>query len=192
MFKPASGMIERITRHRRALLYALLLSCAPLAMSCFGYFPMTKAVYHGNRNVYSSVEGNNTQRKLAQSVVMWVFIPIYAGAAVGDMVVFNLIEFWTGARTDVSYNHEANGTVVALTSSQEGREAVLTVSRNGKLIAEQHVVKVGDTAVEMRDAAGQLTGTILQTPAGGTQLTDAQGRIIRTLAAEDLAALSRN
>jgi hypothetical protein len=91
-----------------------LLAMAPLALSgCFGGFPMTKAVYHGNRNVYSSVEGDRTQRKLAQSVVMWVFIPVYAGAAVGDMVVFNLIEFWTGSRTDVSYNHEENGTNVA-------------------------------------------------------------------------------
>lgn len=186
----SGGMIRRLLRN---LCLGLLVTMAPLALSgCFGYFPMTKAVYHGNRNVYSSVEGDNTQRKLAQSVVMWVFIPIYAGAAVGDMVVFNLIEFWTGARTDVSYNHEANGTKVALTPSREGREAVLTVSRNGRLLTEQHVVKVGANDFEMRDASGTLTGTIHRTTAGGIQWADAQGGIIRTLTARDLAALPRS
>jgi len=134
--------IGRIGPLRRTLCLGLLAIMAPLTLSgCFGHFPMTRAVYNGNQNVYSSVEGDNTQRKLAQSTVMWVFIPIYAGAAVGDMVVFNLIEFWTGAKTDVSYSDEANGTKVALSPAKEGREAVLRVSRDGKPLTEQDVVK---------------------------------------------------
>ena len=119
MFKTTSELMGSIKRHRRALVYAALLSCAPLALGCFGSFPMTKAVYHGNRNVYGSVEGDRTQRKLAQSVVMWVFIPVYAVASAGDMVAFNLIEFWTGARTDVAYNQAADGTKVALSLSKD-------------------------------------------------------------------------
>lgn len=111
------GMIKHL---RRILCLGLLVTLAPLTLSgCFGNFPMTRAVYNGNRNVYGSVEGDNTQRKIAQSAVMWVFIPIYAGAGIGDMVVFNMIEFWTGSKTDLAYSPEANGTKVALVPSQE-------------------------------------------------------------------------
>jgi hypothetical protein len=69
--------------------------------------------------------------------------------------------------------------------------ARLTISREGELLTEQHVVKVGADAFEMRDASGRLTGTMLKTPAGDIRLNDAQGRLVRTLAAEDLAALPR-
>ena len=163
MFK-AIGMTEPL---RRTLCLGLMAIMAPLTLSgCFGHFPLTNAVYHGNRNVYSSVEGDNTQRKLAQSAVMWVFIPVYAGAAIGDMVVFNLIEFWTGAQTDVSYNYEANGTKVVVASAKEGREAVLRVSRNGTLLTEQHVTKISANVFEVRDASGTLAGTIQKSPAG--------------------------
>ena len=158
--------IGMIGQWRRPLCLGLL-AMAPLALSgCFGGFPMSKAVFHGNRNVYSSVEGDRTQRKMAQSVVMWVFIPVYAGAAVGDMVVFNLIEFWTGTRTEVSYNQEANGTKVAVAPSKDGREAVLTISRDGKLLTEQHVTKVSANVFELRDASGTLAGTIQKAPRG--------------------------
>jgi len=118
MFKSLSEITGSIARHRRALIYALLLACAPMATSCFGRFPLTRAVYKGNRNVYGSVEGDNTQRKLAQSAVLWVFVPIYAGAAVGDMVVFNLIEFWTGSQTEVANSPAENGPRATLAGSR--------------------------------------------------------------------------
>ncbi len=117
MFKATSEFLGNITRRRRILFYTAILSLVPLAMGCFGHFPMTSAVYQGNRNVYGSVEGDNTQRKMAQSAVMWVFLPIYAGAAIGDMAVFNLIEFWTGSQTNVSQNQNANEPARELASS---------------------------------------------------------------------------
>ena len=115
--------VGTIWKLRRGLCLGLLAALAPLALNgCFGHFPMTRAVYQGNHNVYSSVEGDRTQRKLAQSAVMWVFIPVYAGAAIGDMVVFNMIEFWTGTQTDLSLNHEAKATKVAMTPAQDRPE----------------------------------------------------------------------
>ena len=188
MFK-SSELRGSITRHRRALLYAVLLSCATLATSCFGRFPMTRAVYNGNRNVYGSVGGDNTQRKMAQSVVMWLFIPVYAGAAVGDMVVFNLIEFWTGSRTDVSYNHEANGTKVALTPSEDGREVTLTVLQQDQIVTQEHFVKISDREFEVRDPAGQLDGKITRDQDGSLRLTDAKGAVIQNISMRELAAL---
>src|SRR5690242_401138 len=129
---------EMFKRLRRILCLGLLVTLAPLTLSgCFGHFPLTRAVYNGNRNVYGSVEGDNTQRKMAQSAVMWVFIPVYAGAGIGDMVVFNLIEFWTGSKTDLAVNHEANGTKVALTPTKDGREVTLSLSQQGRIARGQ-------------------------------------------------------
>jgi hypothetical protein len=168
----------------------LLVTMAPLALSgCFGRFPLTRAVYHGNRNVYGSVGGEDMRRKLAQSVVMWVFIPVYAGAVVGDMVVFNLIEFWTGSQTDVSYNHEANGTKVALSPSKDGREVTLTVSHQGKIVTQEHFVKVSDREFEVRNPDGRLDGKVTRGQDGSLCLTDSKGAVIQNISTRELAAL---
>jgi hypothetical protein len=181
-------------RLRRYACLAALVAMTPLALSCYGSFPLTHAVYRMNGSVGNEIGDNRTQHNLVQSVVFWVLviIPVYHVAMFADVVVLNLIEFWTDDTIDISAAQERDGTRVALQPSADGREAVLTVSREGKLIAEQHVVKINATTFEMRDTSGKLNGTIHKTPEGGIQLADAQGHVIRTLAAEDLAALPRN
>lgn len=184
--------LEMIGQMRRRLVLGLLVALAPLALGgCFGGFPMTKAVYHGNRNVYSSVEGDRTQRKLAQSGVMWLFIPVYAGAAVGDMVVFNLIEFWTGTQTDLAYNHEASGTKVVLVPSKGGQEVALTVSQQGQIVTQAKIVQISDQEFEVRNAEGLLDGKITRRQDGSLCLTDPKGTVIQDLSAQELAALGK-
>lgn len=170
---------------RRFMCTVLLVALAPLALNCYGHFPLTHAVYRINGKV---------ENKLLRSVVFWilVIIPVYKTAMFADAIVLNLIEFWTGASVDISSVQERDGVQVALQSSDDGRKAVLTISQDGKVLTEQHVVKVSDAVFEMRDASGKLTGKILKTTAGAIQLTDDQGRIIRTLTAEDLAAMRQN
>ena len=188
------GKLTRVRKQLcRYICVGLVVAVAPMALSCYGHFPMTKAVYRTNGNIGRSIGEDATGHKLVQSVVMWVMVivPVYGVAMIGDAVVLNLIEFWTGNVVEVGSVEEHNGNRVALQSTDGGREAVLTISRDGKLLSEQHVIKVSPTAFEMRDASGKLTGSILKTPAGGIQLANAQGQIIQTLAAVDLAALPR-
>jgi len=188
-----NGFMSSLKRRARWIVSLALIGLAPMMLSCYGHFPLTHAVYRMNGDVGRSVGNDQTEHKLVQSVVFWVLwiIPVYWVAILADALVLNLIEFWTDDTVNISSVQERNGTRVALQSAAGGHEAVLTVSRNGKLLTEQHMVKVSATAFDMRDASGKLTGMILKTPEGGIQLTDAKGRIIRTLAAEDLAALPR-
>jgi hypothetical protein len=170
----------------------LVVSLATLSLSgCFGGFPLTHAVYKGNRNVYGSVDGDNTQRKMAQSAVMWLFIPIYAGAAVGDIVVFNLIEFWTGSQTDISYNQETDGTKVALSPSADGREVTLTLSRDDKIVTQKRFVKVSDTVFEVRDPYGQLDGKVIRGQDGSLSLTNSEGVVVQNISTQEVAALGQ-
>ena len=175
-------MKKRLYRYMCIVLLVMLL---PLALGCYGCFPLTHAVYRINGQV---------ENKVVRAVVFWVLviIPVYKVAMFADAVVLNLIEFWTGTTINISAVHERDGIRTVFQSSEDGREAVLTVTRNGKLLTEQHMVKVSDTVFEMCDASGKLTGKILKTPAGSIHLVDAQGRIIRTLTIDDLAAMPRD
>jgi hypothetical protein len=168
-----------------------LVAIAPFSLSCYGRFPLTKAVYGMNGRAGRSFGADRTQHKLVQSVVMWVLwiIPVYEVAIFADAFVLNLIEFWTGDTIEVGSVQERDGVQVALEPKAGGHEAVLTISRDGQLLTEQHVVKVSDTVFEMRDPSGNLSGTVQKTASGGIELRDAQGQVVKTLAAEDLAAL---
>jgi len=173
----------------------LLIAMAPLALiGCYGSCPLTKAVYRLNGNVGDSIGGNGRGGQVVQSLVMWVLIiiPVYKVSMIVDVLVLNLIEFWTGDTIEISSVQECDGLRVALQSTADGDETLLTVSYNEELFPTQHVVKVSPTAFEIRDDSGNLNGMIHKTSVGDIQLTDGKGRIIRTLAAEDLAALPRN
>jgi hypothetical protein len=69
---------------------ALLVLITSSLTGCFGSFGLTKKIY----NVNKSVGG-----KVAQTLVMYLFyfIPVYAVASFIDLVLFNLIEFWSGS-----------------------------------------------------------------------------------------------
>lgn len=177
---------------RRYVCVGLLVVMAPLTMSgCFGHFPLTRAVYKFNSEVGGRVGSDRTGTKVVQSVVMWVFviIPVYGVATFADAVVLNLIEFWTDGPVQIGAVQEQDGVRVALVPSDDGHSATLSVSRDGRTLSEQHVVKVSDTEFEMRSLSGEVNGRILKTPEGDIHLTDAQGQVIQTLAADDLSAL---
>ena len=57
---------------------------------CFGSFNLTKNVYHANEDV--------SDNGFVQSAVMvgMFIIPVYEIAGIADLLVFNVIEFWSG------------------------------------------------------------------------------------------------
>ena len=178
---------------RRYVCVGLLAVMAPLALTgCFGYFPLTRAVYKFNSEVGGRVGSDRTGTKVVQSIVMWIFviIPVYGVATFADVVVLNLIEFWTDGPVRIGAVQERDGVRVAIEPSADGQSVALTVSRDGEMLTEQVVVKVNEREFEMRAASGELTGRILKTAEGDIHLTDARGQVVQTLAAEDLAALA--
>jgi len=180
-----TGLISSLRNRRGWVVFALAVAMAPFVFGgCYGTFPLTKAIYKFNEDI--------SDKPLVQQVTFWVFVilPVYEIGMLADAIVFNLVEFWTGEKIlAVGPTTDSNGNTVCLTPSSDGREAVLTVSRDGKVLAQEFFVKVSDTVFEVRDAQGSLQGKVLKTPDGTINLTDRNGTVVRTLPAGALSAL---
>ncbi len=148
-------------RNRRAFgcwaLIGGLLLAAPLMSGCYGGFPMTRSVYQFNREV--------SDNEIVQALSMWamVIIPVYEAAWVGDVLVSNVIEFYT--HDDVKVGSAAGPDGSRVTLQKTGR------------------------ALIVRDAQGRTLGRAVRTSDGGLRLTDSQGRTVRALSAAQLAGL---
>jgi hypothetical protein len=87
---------------------------------CFGQFTLTRKVYDFN----SSVVDN----PFVQSILMWVMciVPVYPFAAWIDVVILNLLEFWTGSNPLAMNENQ----VETQRFAHEGVEYDITASKN--------------------------------------------------------------
>jgi hypothetical protein len=85
----ARGVWTRDGRLRAWAAAVLLLALLPLAAGCYGQFPATRAVYKVNHQA--------SDDQATRSIFMWPLIPLYGLGAIGDMIVLNPFEYWTGA-----------------------------------------------------------------------------------------------
>ena len=185
-----STCLIQLRRRARGVVVLALLAFAPLTLSCYGRFPLTKAIYRINGEIGDSVDGDSTKSGILQSLVMWVFIiiPVYKIAMLADIIIFNLVEFWTGESIQIGQTTAPDGTRVVVVPDEGGRTATLSVSKDGRLLAQQKLVKVSDQLLEVRQMDGALAGTAERTAEGDLILKDARGRTVSTLPGADLPA----
>ena len=169
-------------RLRAWCIVLLSIAAFPMITGCYGRFPLTKGLYKLN--------GDATTNKLAQSCLFWLlaWCQLYTVAMLGDAIVIDLIEFWSGNELRLGSVTNEDGTELVLTQGQTEREAVLTVSRDGKVLHRTSFIRASAAKCEVRDGLGKLVGMALRRPSGGFDLTDAEGQIVRTLCADDVAA----
>jgi len=179
------GLMGSLRHWRKGVVAAFLVASLPLVTGgCYGGFPLTHKIYEFNGEVSSN--------KAVQTVTFWAFVifPVYDIGILADAFVFNLIEFWTGDKVlSVGPTTDANGNTACLTPSADGRQATLTVTRDGKVLAQEFFVKVSDTTFEVRDSQGTLHGMVLKAADGTISLTDQNGAVVRTLQAGALTAM---
>ncbi|WP_411823774.1 DUF3332 family protein [Leptospira sp. 'Mane'] len=121
------------------LLSILMFSFGSFA-NCFGKFGVLKTMYgfHSGINV-----GSGFVAKLVRTILMYIpFIWVYGFATFLDLVLFNLIEFWTDsnpiAKADYDFDgklvkefHE-NGESLRLTYSNWGKEMMIEAEGQNK------------------------------------------------------------
>ena len=80
----------RPDRVRGVRLSTVLSLCLLANTGCFGSFALVRKIYDFNQSF---------RNKFVRTIVFWLFciVPVYEVCALGDAVIFNLIEFWTGS-----------------------------------------------------------------------------------------------
>jgi hypothetical protein len=75
---------------REKLVVLSTVGCLGLA-GCYGQFALTRKIYNWN--------GRATANRFANSVILWalIIIPVYELATLGDFLIFNTIEFYSGS-----------------------------------------------------------------------------------------------
>jgi hypothetical protein len=107
----------RGSRFGKGIALVLVAAVGALSAGCFGKFQLTRKVYDMNQSI---------DEKYVRSAATWVFVivQVYTVAALLDLIVFNVIEFWSGE------NPVASAPVTKVYAQGSGK-TVLTLSRDG-------------------------------------------------------------
>lgn len=138
-----------MNRVGRLLTGAALLATTNVA--CYGQFALTHAVWGWN--------GHATNNKFVNSLLTWglLIVPVYELAAVGDFLIFNTIEFWSG-RNPVSIEEQPDGSAKLVYEGHEYRYRAVAadeieVKRDG--VVAMRYRRVGAAKVTVMTAEGR-------------------------------------
>ena len=161
---------------KRGLILVLL---AVFALSaCTGSFNLTRKVY----DIHSSQEDPWMDELLF--LALWI-IPVYEIATLGDLLIFNSIEFWTGENPISADSGSRDGLQVSLRrSGTDGLLAVTAVDTDGSEVSlTLNRTEAGMTAF---DDAGNVVFVSVPDDAGGVTVRDADGELLRYFTPEEV------
>ena len=142
----------RGSRFGKGIALVLVAAVGALSAGCFGKFQLTRKLYDINQSI---------DEKYVRSAATWIFVIPYGLTGLLDLIVFNVIEFWTGE------NPIAEATVTKVFAQGNGR-AVITLSRDGSATAAVIERYEGERLVSTLrvrdDGAGKVTA--VETAAG--------------------------
>jgi hypothetical protein len=153
--------------HRYLLSLVLVGVMAASASGCFGKFAATRALYNFNSTISTD--------KVVRSLVMCglIIIPVYGLFGLGDVVLFNVIEFWGGTNPIVEAQTEVDGTV--------------RLVRGGD-VYELRPVGAQEVRVSLN---GTALGRALFHPDGTVLVVDTEGAVLRMLTPADFAQVEQ-
>ena len=114
--------------------------------------------YRVNKYADHSVIAANDKKGqgIASSVIMWIFaiVPVYGFAGLCDLLIFNLIEFWTGKTTKVyiSQNHPDGSESIL---NCEGNIGILQLKKDGRLIDEITMIRNKKGVLKVKRSNGE-------------------------------------
>jgi hypothetical protein len=145
----------RGSRFGKGIALVLVAAMGALSAGCFGKFQLTRKVYDMNKEI---------DEKYVRSAVTWIFviIPVYGFAALADLIVFNVIEFWSG-------ENPVDSAPATKVFEQGNGRAVLTLSRDGSatvaVIERYEGERLVSTLRVRDDGRGKVAA--VETAAGG-------------------------
>jgi Domain of unknown function (DUF3332) len=167
--------------HPRSLIgrrRALSLAAALALSGCWGSFGATKGLWHWNDG-------------LGSKWVKWLvffglsIIPVYELFVLGDALVLNSVEFWTGSNPVKS---AANGSSVTRVATSDPNVLKLEVRRAGRLVYVAFCRRLPDGRLEILNAEGQPLTSVSEPSDGSLELRAGNHALLAQL---DPAAVTR-
>ena len=120
---------------KKLLAYSLAFCFLITQSACFGSFELVKKIYNWNDSVSDS--------EFVKTILFYVLsiIPVYAIGAIVDVVIFNLIEFWSGSNPIAMAEGEMEQELITV----NGEEYLVTATKNQFKFEKMN----GEEAVEM-------------------------------------------
>ena len=144
--------------------------------NCFGKFALTRKLHSFNESIQV---GNGFVSKIIQTIVMWAswFIAGWWLFA-ADLIIFNLIEFWTDSNPlglnqynqDGKYvkSFKRDGDTLKLTYLNFGQKLVIDISNSEK--ADQFVVLRSEPGKFFKDTDGNLEEITVDSKTFGSKM----------------------
>ncbi len=178
------GRMHRVT--------ACALALGLLASGCYGPFNLTRRLYKWNGQV-----GTKWENEFVFIILAWV--PVYSIAVLGDGIVFNSMEFWTGknpvdapGRSELPQTkHIARGhNAAVLTYQPIAQGATLTVQQfaDGRPAGSLRI-EPRDGMTVGTDAEGKTVLTAQALSDGSVVVNNAQGKQVAAYSADQVARL---
>ena len=155
-----------------------VLAASMLMSGCYGSFNLTRQVYHWNGQI-----GDKWPREFMFIVLTWV--PVYGIAGLGDAIVFNSIEFWSGKNPVDAPAAKATQTkrlvrgsdeiVLAYSPISEAGQLYIDQYREGKPAASLHIHRHGGMTIGS-DSEGHVMLTAQSLADGGILIRDGSGK----------------
>ncbi|ERP85473.1 hypothetical protein Q670_07240 [Alcanivorax sp. P2S70] len=128
----------------------------------------------GQNALFDTVQDWNadaTDNKFVNQVISFAFwwIPVYGLSLLGDIIIFNSIEFWTGTNPISQEGARVAGTTETVTDGL-GNEAQLTYHADGSIgvlatsgdVAESYtLIKEGSKVIKVQNGQREVLGSIM-------------------------------
>ena len=151
-----------------------------LATSCYGPFNLTRRLYHWNGQIAGKWE--------KEFMFLILAYPVYGLTVLGDGIIFNSMEFWTGKNPVDAPGRAQNALPQTKRIVRGDSEALLTYTpgvEGGQLVVQQFLqgqaadsllIRRQDGVTVGTDADGHILMTARTLPDGGVLVNDGNGR----------------
>lgn len=143
--------------------------------NCFGSFGIVKAIYNAHRGLRI---GSGLLMKFIQTILMYFpFSILYALGFVADILLFNLVEFWTGTNPVAKSDFDSEGKLVRefqngkdhirLTYLNYGERLDMEITSQGR--TEKFIALKGKEGVLFQEVNGKLKEIQVTSSEAGSQ-----------------------
>lgn len=162
---------------KKVVVLLLIATMAMMSVGCYGSFNLTKKVYNWN----GSMEGKWVQELVFLALVI---VPVYSIAGMIDVVILNLIEFWTGKNPMASNISTEEGINVAFNAEKKQVE-ISYADKNFVLVQENGKATV-------KDSDGNVLAYAVSDENGNMNIVDANGKVMSSYSSDEVSTMLAN